>query len=58
MSLKAPAIKKKGPKIHPVTGTGLALQTVLHNPDKLSEWPTFGLGLDLTNWISRAFKTR
>lgn len=33
-------------------GCRCAVETVLHKPDKLSEWPTFGLGLDLTNWIT------
>lgn len=26
-------------------------EAVLHKPNKLSDWPTFGPGLDLTNWI-------
>lgn len=31
--------------------TAALSETILHKPNKLSDWPTFGLGLDLTNWI-------
>lgn len=40
--------------LRPITASGCccAVETILHKPDKLSEWPTFGPGLDRTNWIT------
>lgn len=40
------------PSNHRSRVAAVPVETALYKPDKLSEWPTFGPGLDLTNWIT------